>query len=94
MPELRVLVCDDDDLSELMLQQLGGMGIKLDRAADGAAAQAWIEENSDARFTATQALRWMPGMPKSWPSGTKSTGPLWVLKSKNRPSKGSHLCLK
>jgi hypothetical protein len=27
-------------------------------------------------------------------SGTKSMGPLWVQKSKNLLSKGSHLCLK
>ncbi|MFV2042760.1 MAG: hypothetical protein ACC700_05950 [Anaerolineales bacterium] len=32
--------------------------------------------------------------PTSWPSGTKSLGPDWVQKSKNRPSKGSRLCLK
>ncbi len=39
MIELRVLVCDDDDdLLELMPRRLEGMGLKLDRAVDGAAA--------------------------------------------------------
>jgi CheY-like chemotaxis protein len=53
MTELRVMVCDDDDeLLELMLRRLEGMGLELDRTEDGAAAQALIKEDSDARFAA------------------------------------------
>lgn len=44
MTELRVLVCDDDDdLLELVLRRLEGMGLKLNRAVDGAVAQALIK---------------------------------------------------
>ena len=39
-----MLVCDkDDDLLELMLRRLEGMGLKLDRAVDGATVSARAE---------------------------------------------------
>ena len=46
MTELRILVCDDEPaMLDIMLRRLDKMGIKPDRAEDGAIAQSLIQEN-------------------------------------------------
>ncbi len=46
MTELRILVCDDEPaMLDIMMRRLDKMGIKPDRAEDGAIAQSLIQEN-------------------------------------------------